>query len=493
MQQIKSLPNNIIVDTDYYKITHHLAYKRGLSNLYSYGEARIGAEFDHVVFFGLQQYIYQSLLGNVVTDELIEEAERKNAAWSGFPQYFNKKMWKHIKDKYNGVLPIRIKAIPEGMRVPISTPLFTIEALDPISVPLVNHIETELSHIWYPITIASNSFEIKKDLYKLLTENGTPEAIEYMCHDFGYRGCTCPQQAERGGMAHMLNFRGSDTCRADRAIDFYYGTKEKSILQSVFATEHSTAQVFGSGSGEYDYVNWLLDNAPDTAIISAVIDTHDAMNFIENVITREDIKSKILARSGKFVARHDSGQKEELTNRSLVSMANNFGYSWNKKHYQILNPKTGLLWGDDMERKTIKGLHTSINVNKWSSDNLLTGSGGGLLQKDKNRDTLKFAIKASFGTVDGKDINLIKNPATQPNKKSKTGKLKVNEANGKFITISSAEETPQMFNGYIDTMETVFEMGQLIKEHTFDEIRKRTQDAFFASIKEDAELEAATV
>lgn len=485
MKQIRTLPNNIIVDTDYYKITHHLAYKRGLTNLYSYGECRVGAEFDYVIFFGLQKYIIQTLLGNVVTDELIEEAERKNAAWSGFPEYFNKGMWIYIKEKYNGVLPIRIKAVPEGIRVPISIPLFTIEALDPICVPLVNHIETELSHIWYPTTIASNSFEIKKDLYKLLKENGTPEAIEFMCHDFGYRGCTCPQQAERGGMAHMINFRGSDTCRADRAIDFYYGTKEKAILQSVFATEHSTAQVFGAGSGEYDYINNILDKAPDGAIISAVVDTYNAMNFIENVITREDIKERILSRNGKFVGRHDSGQKEELTNRSLVSMAKNFGYSHNKNHYQILNPKTGLLWGDDMRRKSINGLHNSINVNKWSSDNLVVGSGGGLLQEDKNRDTLKFAIKASFGKVDEKEINLIKNPVTQPNKKSKTGRLKVHEANGKFMTISSANETPQMFNSYIDTMETVFEMGELVKEQTFDEIRKRTQDAFEASIKED--------
>lgn len=489
MKQIKFLPNNICVDTDFYKLTHHLAYKRGLTNLYVYGECRKEAEFSFVIPFGMQVYFWNSLVGNLVTTELIDEGERKCEAWSGYKEYFNRPMWELIRDKYQGRLPLRIKCVPEGMRIPVKNVLFTIEVLDPACVPLVNHIETEISHFWFPTTIASNSFEIKKDIYKKLVETGSPEMIEFMCHDFSYRGCTVPQQAERGGMAHMLNFRGSDTTRADRAIDFFYGTKEKAILQSVFATEHSTAQVFGSGSGEFDYIHNVLDKIPDGAIGSVVVDTYDAMNFIQNVITREDVKKRILERNGKMVWRHDSGPKEEITNRSLVSLAHDFGYSYNKKHFQILNPKIGLLWGDDMERKTINALHTSINVNKWSSDNLVVGSGGGLLQKDKTRDTTGFAIKASNGMLGDKEINLIKDPATQPGKKSKTGRLKLHEANGKFMTISSVGETPQMFNAYVDTLETVYEMGDIVKEHNFDEVRKRTEEAFHASIKQDAMLE----
>lgn len=486
MQQTKSLQNNITVDTDLYKLSHWLAKKRGLSNIYSYGECRIGAKLSHVIPFGMQIYFWQSIVGNIVTKDLIKEGSVKSESWSGQPKYFNHPMWEYILKKHNGVLPLQIKCVPEGMRIPISNPLFTINILDPLCVDLVQHCETEMSHFWYPTNIASNSFEIKKDIYKRLIKTGTPELIEYMCHDFGYRGVTCPQQAERGGMAHLLNFKGSDTCRADRAIDFYYGTKEKSILQGVFATEHSIAEQFGAGSGEFDYINHVLDVTPDGAISSVVIDTYDALNFIDNVITRPDIKERILARNGKIVWRPDSGKPEEITNRIINSLAHSYGYTFNNKSYQILNPKIGIIWGDGMDRTSINSLHDSLNDNKWSSDNLVVGSGGGLLQKNIDRDTNRFAIKASYGIIDEQPVNLIKNPATQKSKKSKTGMLKLHEANGKFITISSAEETPQMFNSYVDTMETVFEMGEIVKHHSFDEIRKRTQDAFDISIKEDA-------
>lgn len=33
-------------------------------------------------------------------------------------------------------------------------------------------------------------------------------------HDFGFRGCTCVEQSVIGGVAHLLNFDGSDTLSA---------------------------------------------------------------------------------------------------------------------------------------------------------------------------------------------------------------------------------------------------------------------------------------
>ena len=33
-------------------------------------------------------------------------------------------------------------------------------------------------------------------------------------HDFGFRGCTCLEQSVLGGVAHLLNFEGTDTLSA---------------------------------------------------------------------------------------------------------------------------------------------------------------------------------------------------------------------------------------------------------------------------------------
>lgn len=43
------------------------------------------------------------------------------------------------------------------------------------------------------------------------------------------------------------------------------------------------------------------------------------------------------------------------------------------------------------------------------------------------------------------------------------------------LPISSADETPEMFNGYMDSLETVFETGELMKEYSFEEIRKEIE------------------
>ena len=64
--------NNIILQTDSYKVSHHLQYPPGTSYVYSYFESR-GGEYDSVLFFGLQYVIKKWLMGAVVTAEKIQE------------------------------------------------------------------------------------------------------------------------------------------------------------------------------------------------------------------------------------------------------------------------------------------------------------------------------------------------------------------------------------------------------------------------------------
>ncbi len=467
----KQFENNIITDTDFYKLARHLTTKRGTTNLYSYGEPRIGAEHDHTMYFGGQIIIQDHLVGKVVTQEKIDYARMKTKAWGGYSEYFNEEMWNTILNKFDGKLPIRIKAVKEGALVPISNPLFTIEALDPIAVPLVSHVETLFSHIWLTSTICTNSFYIKKTILKYLQETGTPDNIERMLIFFGYRSATCQEHAKRGDMANMVHFVGSDTTVADRGIDFHYGYSKPARLQSVFATEHSDAQLFGRGEGEYTYVKDMLTIAPDDAIVSLVTDTYDGINFIDNVINRPDVKEMILKRKGKTIFRMDSGNMIEVMNRSINSLANNFGYALNDKNYKVLNGKVGTLCSNDVHRKSIPLLYESLKSNGYSADNMLVGSGNGTMQ-DFSRDDQRFAIKSSWAIVDGEEVNLIKDPKTESFKKSKAGRLKLHQSDGVFSTISSANGTPKMFESYADSLETVFEMGELKRHQSFDDVIK---------------------
>lgn len=159
------MENNILLKTDSYKISHHKQYPSKINIVYSYLESR-GGEYPEQVFFGLQYILKKHLVGQVVTKESLEQATQFWKAHFGY-DIIDKEMWQHIIDKHNGHLPIRIKAVPEGTVVPTRNVLMTIENTDPKCSSLTSFLETIILQVWYPITIATNSREIKKILVKI--------------------------------------------------------------------------------------------------------------------------------------------------------------------------------------------------------------------------------------------------------------------------------------------------------------------------------------
>ena len=159
------MEDNILLKTDSYKISHHQQYPPNTAYVYAYLESR-GGNYPEQVFFGLQYVLKKHLLGPVVTRERLQEARE---FWK---EHFGKdlldvEMWEYIIDRYDGHLPVRIKAVPEGTVVPTGNVLMTIENTDPKCASLTTFLETILLQIWYPITIATNSREIKKILVRL--------------------------------------------------------------------------------------------------------------------------------------------------------------------------------------------------------------------------------------------------------------------------------------------------------------------------------------
>ena len=142
---------NILLLTDSYKVSHHVQYPPKTTKIYSYFESRGGLHKD-IVFFGLQIIIKRYLCGNnVVTKEKIAEAEKLYDLHFGpGTNVFNKSGWEYVLEKYDGCLPVKIKALPEGTVIPYKNCLFTMENTDPKCFWLTNFLETLLTHVWYP-------------------------------------------------------------------------------------------------------------------------------------------------------------------------------------------------------------------------------------------------------------------------------------------------------------------------------------------------------
>ena len=427
--------NNIIIDTDAYKITHHLQYVNGLTKLYSYGEPRSGGRFPTVSYIGLQMIVKDNFLTSV-TSEMIDEAEEESYLTFGTDKYFNRSTWERVKNL--GYLPITIRTLPEGLEVPVSNSLFTLESTEPWFATALNSLESVMMHVWYPTTIGTNSLYILRDIKPLVEKTGTLALLPFMVNDFGLRGATSLESGGRAGVGHLLHFMGSDNMTSSRFIKDYYGFKGRA--KSVWATEHSVATSYGPGRGEFDYVNAQLDRAPDDAIISLVIDSYDSINFVKNVIGSEEIKNRIINRKGRIVLRPDSGDPKYMVLTILNLLEEIFGSYANEKGYKVINYNVGVIQGDGMKRETILSLYKHIIEYGWSTDNLVVGSGGGLLQEGFTRDTERFAIKASHGELNHIPFNIQKDPKTDPTKKSKTGELKVVSYESSYRTIRKEEE-----------------------------------------------------
>jgi len=231
---------NICLTTDSYKLNHWNQYPKGTEKVYSYFECRKGSKFAETPFFGLQYIIKNHLEGVVVTRQKIENAAKVCKAHFGDEKYFNREGWEYILNNYEGKLPVVIKAVEEGTVVPINNVLMTIENTGGEKTAwLTNFLETILSQVWYPITVAALSREVKVNIKEYLDLTSDGGLLNFGLHDFGFRGASSWESAGIGGAAHLINFLGTDTVVAMEVAMNYYNANLDGLAYSVAATEHS--------------------------------------------------------------------------------------------------------------------------------------------------------------------------------------------------------------------------------------------------------------
>jgi len=170
------------------------------------------------------------------------------------------------------------------------------------------------------------------------------------------------------------------------------------------------------------------------------------------------------------VVRPDSGDPAEVVCKCLRILDQHFGHTVNDKGYKVLN-NVRVLQGDGITHQTIRSIIFTITMAGYSADNVVFGQGGALLQI-VNRDDQKFALKASYGLIDGREVFIQKDPITDPGKKSKVGKMKLVRTTDGYETINNLNPK---YPDADDVLQVVFENGSLFNETTFEEVRKRAK------------------
>lgn len=456
-----SIAKSIILNTDSYKISMFKQYPVGTTGVYSYIESR-GGRYDRTVFFGLQAFIKEYLLDPINQND-IDFAEEILTA-HGEP--FNRAGWQYILDKHMGYLPVVIKAVPEGSVIPVKHVLATIENTDPECFWLTTWLETALLRaVWYPTTVATQSWTIKQVIKNFLEKTGDPSTINFKLHDFGARGVSSMESAGIGGAAHLVNFMGTDTITGVLYAREFYNAGISGF--SIPAAEHSTITSWGR-VGEVDaYRNMLNQFARPGSILAIVSDSYDIFNAANN-LWGEELRQQVIDSGATVVIRPDSGDPVVVNRQLIEILGEKFGYTINDKGFKVLN-NVRLIQGDGVNELTIRSILGAFMALGWSADNIAFGMGGALLQQI-DRDTQKFAMKCSSACVDGEWIDVQKDPITDSGKKSKAGRVDLWTNGTDYV---SAVSTPECAD-WTSALQTVFVNGTLINECTFDEVRARS-------------------
>jgi nicotinamide phosphoribosyltransferase len=460
--------HNLIELTDSYKVSHWKQYPPGTNHVYSFFESRGGA-FDSVIFFGLQYYLKRYLEGRVVQRADIEEARADFGAHFGNDTLFNMQDWERILTVHQGRLPIAIHAVPEGTRVPTSNVLMTVENTDPLLPWVTNYVETLLSMVWYPTTVATQSAVMRTLVEQALITTGDPGLIDFKVHDFGFRGSTSVESAGIGGSAHLLSFQGTDTFEALRVARTYYS--EPMAGFSIPAAEHSTITSWGKENEVAAYAN-MLRQFPD-GLVAVVSDSFDIYHAVTK-LWGTTLRDQVLGRNGTLVVRPDSGDPPTVVVKILELLGTAFGATTNAKGYRVLNPKVRVIQGDGIDLSMLEKVLDAMQDAGWSADNIAFGSGGGLLQK-VNRDTLRFAMKCSAIEVNGTWHDVQKDPITDPGKRSKPGRLALVKGDDGLLTTVRAETA--VAEGLDNYLVPVFKDGVILKDYTFAQIRQNTRSS----------------
>jgi nicotinamide phosphoribosyltransferase len=485
--------------TDFYKTGHFRQYPPGTTLVYSNFTCRsdklaeVLPDFDHkVVFFGLQG-LAQWLLIDAWNDEFFRKP--KAEVVGAYQRRMDLSLGvgavdvSHVAALHDlGYLPLRIKALPEGSRVPMRIPLLTVVNTHPDFYWVTNYIETQLSaELWKAVTSATIAYEYRRLFARYAERTGAdPAMLPWLGHDFSNRGMSGISDGATSGAGHLLSFCGTDSIAAIDYLEATYPDAEPILIGgSVPATEHSV-MCMGGEDDEVGTFRRLVTETYRSGIVSIVSDTWDFWRVVTEYAAV--LKPEILARTqdamgnAKVVFRPDSGDPVLIIagdpdaapgtpehKGAIECLWDIFGGTTTAQGYRVLHPRVGMIYGDSITLDRATRILEALAAKGFASGNMVFGIGSYTYQY-VTRDSFGTAIKATFGVVGGEDRVLFKAPKTDNGiKNSARGLLRVEKEGGTFVLheLQSREEEAH------GMLQTVFEDGRMIRMDGLSVLRQR--------------------
>ena len=488
---------NPLLESDYYKQVHWNQYPKDVTKVVSYFIPR-GTRiprWDYLTMFGLQGFIKEFLIEdfnenffNRPKEEVLAEYKHIMDNTLG-PGLYGLERVAALHDL--GYLPIEIKAVPEGTKVPIKVPMFEISNTHPDFAWLTNALESVISaEMWHPMISANVGVtyrEIVDYYYDRTCDDNIPHCRAL--GDFSMRGQESKRSAYKSSAAWCLSFVNTATVPAIKYLEDYYNCdcSKEPVGFGAVSTEHSVmCSNFAVDGDEITMIKRLLTELYPNTSFSMVSDSYDYWRLVKELLPQ--CKKEIMEHNGCILIRGDSGDPVEVVTKTVFALWDIFGGHINTKGYKVLDPHVKALYGDSITVTRAKQIYQILLDNGFAASNVSLGVGSFSMQclEDEDgklnpftRDTLNVAIKATYCEDRyGHEIPIFKNPKEMAFKKSNKGCIVVYDLDGELKAIDgrSFKETE---DDPINVLIPVFKDGKILKEYSLQEIRARLHGGKF--------------
>lgn len=308
------------------------------------------------------------------------------------------------------------------------------------------------------------------------------------------RGLAGIEAAQLSGAGHLLSFCGTDTVPALPWIEHYYPghwpgmrfdeTEHKHqggdctvIGGTVPATEHSVMCAGGAESERATFERLL--NLYPRGVVSVVSDTWDLWKVLTE--TLPSLRERIMARDGKLVIRPDSGNpadvlcglshasKSPAEQKGVVELLwDAFGGTTNAAGFRELDRHVGVIYGDAITYERAQEIIERLRAKGFASTNVVFGIGSFNYQY-VTRDTLGFAMKATWARIRGEGVELWKKPVTDTGEKhSARGRLAVLPGDDGRLVL---HERATMDQEAESLLRPVWRDGRFLRTQSFHNVR----------------------
>lgn len=520
------MKQNPLLMIDGYKSSHHKMYPQGTTMVYSNFTPRSVKLMDvnakDIVVFGQQyvmKYLHELFQNNFFNEDKVTVVTHAKHYLSS---YLNSEYdVTHFEKLWDlGYLPIKVKALDEGIVIQEKIPTLTIYNTHPDFYWLPNFLETIISSlIWKPLHSASIAFAFKKIFMKYAkeTDKNNIGFVNFQGHDFSFRGMQHPESAISSGLGFLTSFMGTDTVPTLAAAEHYYNTTNAGF--SVPASEHSVMCSYGK-EDELAAFKRILEVYP-TGIVSVVSDSFDLWQVCTTYLT--ELKDIVMARDGKLVIRPDSGDPVDIICGAKWGISDEdgqyyregdlferegdgdvpsldihksgakplsvperkgviellwdiFGGTINEQGYKVLDPHIGAILGDGVNLQRANEICKRLKAKGFATTNMVYGIGSYSMGY-ATRDNQGGAVKSTYVEVNGEGREIFKDPITDDGlKKSARGLVKVEvEEFLPGIKIYKLKDQCSWDEENTGELKTIYENGEFYNQTTLTEIRTRIE------------------